>query len=900
MLTTDDYERPNPDELLARVQQEERQTRRGKLKVFFGYVAGVGKTYGMLEAARREKAAGVDVVVGYVEPHGRPETTVLLEGLEVIPTRPVAYRGVTLREFDLDAAIKRRPELILVDELAHTNAEGSRHPKRWQDVEELLDAGIDVFSTLNVQHIESLNDVIAQITGVTVRETLPDSVLEQADELELVDITPEELLERLAAGKVYVSEQAQRAIQHFFQRPNLVALRELALRQTASRVQREVESARRAQAPTETWATTERLLVCVGPSPSTARLLRSAKRMAAAIGCEWLAVSVEPPDGRISQTARERLARHLQLAERLGAEPVTLVGDRVGQTVVDYARTRNVTKIIVGKTAQPWWRRLIRNTVVDQLLERSGDIDVYVIRGEREAHDQPVKPGTATSTIAWGVYLRSALVVLVCGLIGEGIFALRLAEANIVMVFLLGVAFVAARYGRGPSIAASIASVLAFDFFFVEPYLTFAVADYQYILTFGVMLAIGLVISTLSVRLREQVAAASDRERHTAAMHRLSRQLAALAGTDFILAYASHQLAELFDAEIAIYLRESSGGLTARHGERTSIALHAQSLAVAQWVLDHAELAGDGTDTLPNIPALFVPLVASDRAVGVLAVRSADRARLHSPPRRQLLEACASQIAMALERDQLTIEAQESRVRAEAEQLRSALLSSVSHDLRTPLAVISGAASSLLESTQAEPTRRELLQTMVDESHRLARLVDNLLDMTRLESGAIELQRQWHVLEELVGSALARVARQLDGRTVRVEIPPDLPLVWIDGVLFEQLLVNLLENAARYTPRSSHIGVSAHREPRGMIIQLTDDGPGLPAGHESRVFDKFFRGSAPTADGRRGVGLGLAICRAIVEAHGGQITAANRPGGGAAFLINLPCTEEAPKVVTEQ
>ncbi|MBI3462234.1 MAG: sensor histidine kinase KdpD, partial [Planctomycetes bacterium] len=447
--------RPSPDELLARVQREEGESRRGKLKIFFGYAAGVGKTYAMLEAAQREKRDGVDVVVGYVEPHGRPETTALLAGLEELPSREIAYRGVTLREFDLDAALSRRPELILVDELAHTNAEGSRHQKRWQDVEELLKAGIDVFSTLNVQHIESLNDVIAQITGVTVRETLPDGVIEQADDLELVDITADELIERLEAGKVYLPAQAERAIRSFFQKPNLSALRELSLRQAASRVGREVETARRERAPERTWATRERLLVCVGPSPSTTRLLRSAKRMAAAFGCEWLAVSVEPPGDRLSPTARERIARHLRLAERLDAEPVKLVGDRVGRALVEYARTRNVTKIIVGKTAQPWWRRFLRGTVVDELLEHSGDIDVYVIRGERTAPEKAVASGSPRPKTVWPVYLRTGLVVLLCSLIGAGFFRFGMAEANIAMLFLLGVAFVAAQEGRGPAIVAS-------------------------------------------------------------------------------------------------------------------------------------------------------------------------------------------------------------------------------------------------------------------------------------------------------------------------------------------------------------------------------------------------------------------------------------------------------------
>lgn len=895
-------DRPNPDELLARVQREEDRARRGKLKIFFGYAAGVGKTYAMLEAARREKAAGIDVVVGYVEPHGRPETSALLEGLEQLPTREAPYRGVTLREFDLDAALARRPKLILVDELAHTNAEGSRHQKRWQDVEELLEAGIDVFSTLNVQHIESLNDVIAQITGVAVRETLPDSVIEQADDLELIDITADELIERLEAGKVYVPAQAERAIRSFFQKSNLSALRELSLRQTASRIGREVETARRERAPERTWATRERLLVCVGPSPTTTRLLRSAKRMAAAFECEWLAVSVESPNGRISPTAREQIARHLQLAERLDGEPVKLLGDSVGQTLVEYARTRNVTKIIVGKTAQPWWRRLIRTTVVDELLEHSGDIDVYVIRGERTVPEEPARPGSPPSAAGWPVYLRTALAVLICSLVGAGFFQLGLAEANIAMVFLLGVAFVATREGRGPAIAASIASVLVFDFCFVPPYLTFAVSDTEYLFTFAVMLGIGLLISTLTARLRDQLRAAQQQEQHTSALFRLTRQLSELTGTEFLIRTAGGQLAELFSGEVVIFVRGKSGPPELRFGEQTSVAAQSINAVVAQWVSEHDQVAGAGTDTLPNATARFVPLIGSQRTVGALGIRPDDPQRFLDPEQRRLLETCASLIALAIERDQSLLEAHEAQLQAQTEQLRSSLLSSVSHDLRTPLAVIAGAASSLLESPPGQDPveQRELLQTVVDESQRLARLVENLLDMTRLDSGGVTLNQQWHVLEEIVGSALTRLRRDLGQRTVRVDIPAHLPLVFVDGMLLEQLFVNLLENALRYTPQECPIEIHARHAGESVEIRVEDNGPGLPPGSESRVFEKFFRGASSTADGRRGVGLGLAICQAIVEAHRGRIVARNRSGGGAEFIITLPCEKAAPRVVLDE
>jgi two-component system, OmpR family, sensor histidine kinase KdpD len=895
-------DRPNPDELLARVKAEETQSRRGKLKIFFGYAAGVGKTYAMLEAAHRDRAEGVDVVVGYVEPHGRPETEALLQGLEILPPRLIPYRAVALREFDLDAALARRPKLILVDELAHTNAEGLRHAKRWQDVEELLGAGIDVYTTLNVQHVESLNDIIAQITGVVVRETLPDTVLERADDIELVDLTPEELTERLREGKVYIPPQAERALQHFFQKTNLVALRELSLRQVAQRLSKDVAAARREKAAQAPWATGERLLVCVGPSPTSAKLIRTAKRMAAAFGADWLAVAVEPPGASAATAAaRQQIDQHLRLAERLGAEASTLTGSDIAQTLLDFARTRNVTKILIGKTSQPRWKRFLFGTVVDALVDRSGDIDVYVIRGESERVSAPGPPMRRPPVI-WSNYLWTVVVVAVCGLAGWLSHALGLAEANIIMVFLLGVAYVAARHGRGPAIAAAVANVLVFDFFFVPPYLSFAVSDAQYVFTFAVMLGIGLLISALTARVQNQLRAAQQLERRTAALFRLTKQLSEVAGQEFLIAIAGQQLREIFDGEVVIFAREPAGSLELRHGQDTSVARHEVNAVVARWVADHDLPAGDRTDTLPNATALFVPLIGSQRTIGAVGVRPNDPDRFVDPDQRRLLETCASLIALSLERDQSVLEASEAHVRVQAEQLRNSLLSSVSHDLRTPLAAIAGASSSLLERLPqlTEVAQKELLETIVDESHRLARLVDNLLDMTRLQSGAVTLNRQWHVLEEIIGSVRASLHRELERRPVHVQIPGDFPLLHVDGLLLEQVLVNLLENATRYTPAGTQIEIAAEHQGDRVRIRVADNGPGLPPGSESRIFDKFFRGVALSPDARRGAGLGLAICRGIIEAHGGRITARNRPGGGAEFVIVLPCDKTAPQVTLDE
>jgi two-component system sensor histidine kinase KdpD len=891
---TDD--RPNPDELLARVAHEETRARRGKLRIFFGYAAGVGKTYAMLEAARREKAAGTEVVVGYVEPHGRVETESLLAGLESIPMLAVPYRGVTLREFDLDAALARRPQLLLVDELAHANAEVCRHAKRWQDVQELLDAGIDVWTTLNVQHIESINDVVAQITGVVVRERLPDAVLEQADEIELVDVTPEELMDRLQAGKVYIPKQAERALASFFHKSNLVALRELSLRQAAHRIQRDVDAARSERAAVSPWLTTERLLVCVGPSPNSARIVRATKRLANSLGAEWLAVAVNTGEGRASAAMQEQTANNLRLAEQLGAETHTLVGRNVADTLLDFAHARNVTKIVVGKTALPRWKRWLVGTISDQLVEGAGDLDVCLVSGEG---DTPTAPRVLapSAPYRWSEYGWAALVVGASALAAWAADVGGLAEANVVMMFFAGVAFVAARLGRGPAIFASVVSVLAFDFLFVPPHFTFAVSDTEYLITFTVMLGIGLAISELTSRLKSQLHASQQQERRTAQLYRMTRQLSELSGTEFLLRTAGRQLEEIFDAEVVMYLAEPDGSTTLRVGEKTSLNELPVNKIVAEWVTQNGKIAGAGTDTLPNATALFVPLVGSQRSVGSLGVRAKEPTRLLDPEERRLLESCASLIALAIERDESVLEAQQAQFQIEAEQLRNSLLSSVSHDLRTPLATIAGTASSLVE--RAIDPERELLQAIVDESRRLARLVDNLLEMARLDAGAIVLNRQWHVLEEIVGLALAAVKRDLAGHEVRVNIPNDFPLISVDSFLLEQVLVNLLENATRYTNPDSRIEISASIVGKSAEIRVADDGPGVPAGSESKVFDKFFRGSTVAPDGRRGVGLGLAICRAIVEAHGGKISVVNRLAGGAEFRIVLPCNETPPRIGDE-
>jgi two-component system, OmpR family, sensor histidine kinase KdpD len=900
--------RPDPDALLARVQAEEAGPAKGRLKIFFGASAGVGKTYAMLQAAQQQRAAGVDVVGGYIETHRRAETEALIHDLEVLPRRQIAYRGATLAEFDLDAALARHPQLILVDELAHTNAPESRHPKRWQDVAELLDAGINVYTTVNVQHIESLNDVVAQITGVIVRETVPDRMVEQADEVELIDLTPDDLLQRLKEGKVYVPQQAERAVQNFFRKGNLIALRELALRRTADRVDVQMQHYRRDHAIAQTWPTNERLLVAVSPGPLSVRLVRAARRMAQAMRAEWIVVAVETPKTmRLPETARDQLAQTLRLAEQLGAETVMLSGQRASETILSYAHTRNVTKIVVGKPARPRWKEIVFGSTVDELVRRSGEIDVYVITGDPDAA-QPAAPRLIERTSSWSAYGWGLVVVAVCTALAALMFP-SFAEANLIMTYLLGIVVVASRFGRGPSILASIVSVAAFDFFFVPPRLTFAVSDVQYLITFAVMLAVALVISSMAVRLRQQATSAGQREQRIAALYAMSREFAASRGVKKLLRAAVRNISDTFESQVVILLPNAVGRLQPwgnvtgwwgeEVGEKMVFAPDGHDQGVAQWVYDHGQLAGLGTDTLSGAKALYLPLIASRGTAGVLGVRPAQPRRFVAPDQLHLLETFASQAALALERAELADEAQRAHIEIAAERMRNSLLSSVSHDLRTPLTVITGAMSSLRENGAPLDlsTRAELIDTAYDEANRLNRLVGNLLDMTRIESGTIQVQKEWQPLEEVVGAALTRLDTQLNEHPLTTALPADLPLVPLDSVLIEQVLVNLLENAIKYTPAGSPIEISASAMPDAVTVAVADRGPGLPPGDEQRVFEKFYR--APLTKDRSGIGLGLTICRAIIAAHNGRIWAENWPGGGAVFRFTLPLDGTPPQIAPE-
>jgi len=883
--------RPNPDELLAQVEAQQHKAARGRPKVFFGACAGVGKTFTMLEAAHRQAAAGVDVVVGYVEPHARPETMALLEGLESLPVRQVEYRGAKLVEFDLDAALARKPQLILVDEFAHTNAHGSRHAKRWQDVMELLEAGIDVYTTLNVQHVETLNDVVAQFSGVRVRETVPDTIFDQADEVELVDLPPDELLQRLAEGKVYVPERAAAAMRSFFQKGNLVALRELALRRMAERVNVQAESYRHEGAVVPT---AERLLVCVGPSPFSARLVRSAARMAMSLRCPWLAVSVEKPGARTSQEAQDRVWANMRMASLLGAETATLTGSNIAQEILAYAKARNVTKVIVGKPSHPRWRDWLHGSLVYEIVRQCGPVDVHVISGEevtlpRHAGIRPPRE------LPWRLYLLAGVVVALCTVIGK---LLTLDLSTTVMVYLLGVIAVALRGRRGPAVLASILSASALNFFFIPPLYTLELVNPLYWITVTVLAATGVIVSTLVVRVRHQADSARQRELRTVTLYSMSKDLAAVSTITQATELARQHVGRVLDCDVLVLLPDADGRIT-EGGQPTESPLRPpseQDLAVAQWVLEHAQLAGLGTDTLPATPWLFVPLLASGSCLGVLGLRPHSQRPL-APDQIQLLTTLVALVAGALERIKLSDQVRQTQVQVEAEKMRSALLSSVSHDLRTPLTGIIGAAGTLAESTDtlSPQVRGELLQTISDEAERVNRLVSNLLDMTRLESGQVTPSHEWLPVEEAVGSAVQRCAKRLVGHAVKVNLPDDLPMLHADSVLMEQVLVNLLDNAAKYSPAPSEIDISASADATVIVVSVADRGPGVPHDQRKHIFEKFVRGQQATR--KPGVGLGLAICRAIVAAHGGRIWVDDRPGGGAVFSFSLP--REAEPTVTE-
>ncbi len=851
--------------------------------------AGVGKTYSMLQAAQEDRKRGIDVVIGYLEPHGRAETESMADGLERLPHR--AVEGTAIKEFDVDAALLRHPEKILVDELAHSNAPGSRHAKRWQDVQELLQAGIDVDTSVNVQHLESLNDVVAEITGIRVAETVPDAMFNEAHEIELVDIPPDELISRLREGKVYVQEKVEQALQAFFKKRNLLALRELALRHAAQRVEEQVRTARAAEGTLHPWHTNERILVCVAPNRMASRVVRAAQRLASAVHAQLIAVFVESVrQSSVSEIDRARAAEALRLAESLGAKTVTLSGQDIASELVRYAQAHNVTTIVVGKPIRSRWREIVFGSVVDALVRISGDIDVHVITGTDDV-GTPLRLVAREEVEDTEGYVAAVIVTAFSCLICYGM-SHYFTPTNLVMVYLLGVAYISTRYSRRAALLTSVLSVVCFDLFFVPPRFTFSVADVQYAFTFAVMLIVALLISTLTARLRDQSLAASDRERRTAALFDLSKKLSSTRSRREIGAFAADKIREVFGCDVAVLITSrKTGKLFSGTESRTKFESSDREQAVADWVKDHGLKAGNGTDTLPAVDGVYLPLNGERDCVGVLALKW-EGPPPSTPSQVHLLETFANQLAVAIERTNLAKDSHEASLETERERLRNTLLSSVSHDLRTPLSIISAGTEQLRTRLASSPgDEAELADSIATEAQRLEGQVRNLLDMSRVESGSLHLRQDWQSLEELIGSAIARTEPLLLEHDVSITLPSDLPLLWLDQVLMEQVIVNIMENAARHTPPTTKIWISAQAVTGAVDIRIENDGPSIPAQDLDLIFEKFERGQRSA-----GSGLGLAICRAIVVAHGGTIWAEPRAPQGVGFVIHLANTVDAPEV----
>lgn len=899
--------RPDPDALLAQLRSDEARAQRGKLRIYFGASAGVGKTWAMLSAAQREHAAGRDVLIGVVETHGRGETAALLSGLGALPLRELDYRGRTLAEFDLDAALARKPAVLLVDELAHTNAPGSRHAKRWQDVQELLAAGIEVWSALNVQHLESLNGTVGAITGVRVHETVPDTVLDEADEVVLVDVTPDELTARLAAGKVYLPQQAERAAQNFFRKGNLIALREIALRRTAEHVEDDVRGWRVEQSGPggngrglQAWNTSGAILACVGPHEGAAQTVRTAARLAGQLSVRWHAVYVETPRlQRLAAVERDRILAVLKLAEELGAATAVLTGSDVAEQLAEQARRLNCATLVLGR-AEPltgwrrWWpaRAQPLSRALAQLApaldimevaraESSRRLSRSPLEGARIDSDDHEKAPTYWPAYAWATAASVALT-LVCTPLAN-----VLELSNIVMLFLLGVVGVAMRFGRGPSALSALLNVAAFDYFFVPPRLSFAVSDVQYVLTFAIMLGVGLLVGQLTAGLRFAAGVSTSRERRARSLFELTRELSAALESSQVVTLGTAAVRGHFGGDALVLVTDASDQLVMPTDPPEGF-----DPQVADWAFRHGQAAGLATATLAAQPWHYVPLQAPMRVRGVLALSPAQPRWLLIPEQAQQLDTLARQIAIALERVHYVEVAQQAVVEMESERLRNALLGAISHDVRTPLTTLIALAESL--QTLPPEEHGNAARAIVAQAHELHALVSNLLDMARLESGiaggAVNLRRDWQSVEEVVGSAIRAARTALGSTVVQTALDPELPLVEFDAVLIERVLVNLLENATKYG--APPIVVGARAEPGSLVLTVRDHGPGLPAallGHEQKLFDKFTRGEAESAT--PGVGLGLAICKAVVSAHGGEISAANARDGGAEFTVTLPRRE---------
>lgn len=896
-MTSFKDERPDPEALLemANAEAPADQRRRGRLKIFLGMCAGVGKTYTMLQDARARSVEGVDVLIGYAETHGRPDTEALLEGLPTLPRKPVPYRGVIVREFDLDAALARLPALIVVDELPHSNAPGSRHPKRYQDILELLEAGIDVHTALNVQHLESRADAVAQITGAPVRETVPDTILERADEIELIDLSPDELLKRLAEGKVYLGEgRAAAAANAFFRKGNLNALREMALRITAERVDQQMRDYMRVKRIAGPWKSTERLMVAVNDSALSERLIRHTRRLAYTLDAPWLAVHVETAAAR-GERERAGVERNLALARELGAEAVTTTDEDVVRGLLRMAQQHNVTQIVVGKPRDSALRRLLAGgTLVGRLIDATSKIDVHVVGGQDLGHT-PTPPPLAQLHSAPSAYgLALAIMLLAIGAGYAAFLILDLDYQVMALVFLFAIVLLSLRFARGPVLAATMLSALALNFLFIQPYLSFTIAHISDFGLFVLYFGIAVVVGVLTTRLRNTALLLRQREAQVVASFEFASDMSRAATMDDVCGVAVDRLSALFDAPARILLPDSERQLRLKGGEAwpaTDPLVAERELGAAAWAYAHGHPAGKYTDTLPTATSLHMPMLSASGVVGVLSLDLKNRL---STQQSNLLAGLASQTALAVEREQLDEAAKARSVLEESERLSKTLLNLISHELRTPITAITGAASSLTEpDIDGDPAARLALHESIQSSAaRLNQLIENLLDMTRLESGTLKLNADWTDVADLIHTVRERAAGELAEHEFIVDLEPGLPLVRMDIVLMEQVLYNLLRNAALYTPKGARVRLRAQREGNELVLAVMDRGPGLPTEELPRAFEKFRRGAAGASTG---LGLGLSICKGLVEAHRGSIAADNRSGGGLRVVIRLPI-EPMPEI----
>lgn len=887
----DEY-RPDPDALLAAIQKDEARQQRGKLKIFFGMAAGVGKTYAMLDAARQLKADGVDVVVGYVETHNRVETEALLFGLEVIPRQEIEYRGALMQEMDTDAILRRKPQTVLVDELAHTNVQGVRHVKRFQDVQELLEAGINVYTTVNVQHFESRADAVRQITGITVHETVPDSILDLADEIELIDLSPDDLRKRLTEGKVYTPERIETATNNFFRVGNLTALREMALRLTAERVDHQLQDYMRVKQIAGPWKSGERLMVAIGPSPFSERLIRWTRRMAYNLEAPWLAAYVETPD-EMSAEQKRRLADNLELVRNLGGEVVMTSGSNVSEGLLRLARQRNVTQIVVGKPLRDLVQDFLRGrSLVDHLIRASGDIDIYVVTGDKPESEKTRRVPTPSQHSAWKLYLLAVGIIGIATALN--LIALPLIGYQAVgLIELLGVLLIAIYIGRGPAVLAATISAISWNFLFIEPRFTFEISRAEDVILFVLYFAIAIFAGNLTARLRIQERQARRNADRTMALYRLAHETATAVNMDDVLRTAVAQIGQVFDAQVVMLLPEANQRTPTAHSCST-LQLDAKEFSVGLWAYENGKPAGRFTDTLPLAMVQFIPLNTATRTVGVIGIRTGQQERL-SFEQEALLETFINQIALVIERELLDEAAEQSAMLKESERLYTTLLNSISHELRTPIAAISGAASGLLDAhtSDSKSARIELIHNIQAAADRLNRLVENLLDMSRLESGRLQLKRDWCDVSEIIGVAIKNLQQDLDGRPLTIDVVSPMPLIQVDFVLLEQVLVNLLDNACRYTPVGTPIKITAQQHGQQIEIGVRDFGAGIPDADQERIFDKFYRVPGTTTGG---TGLGLSISRGLVQAHGGTLVVQNASEGGAEFIIRLPLTNAPPPV----